>query len=172
MGVGRLSAWEFTMIKSLESDTSPKESNSSASHHVIGEFHVESNRYLILLLIDIQKSNLVEIFSDISHSVDPGLEIARFEINGQLCTIVEAKDVPAKPELDLAILLTERELQIAALVASGHPNKQIAKQLHISEWTVATYLRRIFAKLGVDSRAAMVYRCASLIQRVCDLGAT
>jgi hypothetical protein len=42
-------------------------------------------------------------------------------------------------------------------------NKQIAHQLHISEWTVATHLRRIFAKLGVDTRAAMVYRCAFLI---------
>ncbi|MGQ9871346.1 response regulator transcription factor [Leptodesmis sp.] len=50
------------------------------------------------------------------------------------------------------------------MVAQEQPNKQIAKHLRISEWTVATYLRRIFAKLNVDSRAAMVYRCASLIQ--------
>ena len=60
-------------------------------------------------------------------------------------------------------LLTEREFQIARLVALGRLNKQIAHQLHISEWTVATHLRRIFAKLGVDTRAAMVYRCAFLI---------
>jgi DNA-binding CsgD family transcriptional regulator len=69
-------------------------------------------------------------------------------------------------DIDLISLLTERELQIADLVASGQVNKQIATQLRISEWTVSTYLRHIFIKLGVDSRAAMVYRCASIIQKL------
>jgi DNA-binding CsgD family transcriptional regulator len=59
-----------------------------------------------------------------------------------------------------ALNLTARELQIAALVAEGMVNKQIAAELQISEWTVSTHLRRIFAKLGVDTRAAMVGRCA------------
>lgn len=64
-----------------------------------------------------------------------------------------------------ATLLTARELQIASLVAIGHSNKQISKSLQISEWTVNSHLRRIFLKLGVDSRAAMVFRCASLLGR-------
>lgn len=53
-------------------------------------------------------------------------------------------------------MLTDRELQIAILVSRGKPNKQIAHQLSISEYTVSTYMRRIFSKLGVSSRAAMV----------------
>jgi DNA-binding CsgD family transcriptional regulator len=61
--------------------------------------------------------------------------------------------------------LSRRELQIVVLVAEGCVNKQIADQLKISEWTVSTHLRRIFAKLSVDSRAAMVYRCLSLLGR-------
>jgi DNA-binding CsgD family transcriptional regulator len=52
--------------------------------------------------------------------------------------------------------LSPREVEIARMVAQGHPNKVIAEVLEISEWTVATHLRRIFAKLGVTSRAAMV----------------
>ena len=56
-------------------------------------------------------------------------------------------------------LLTARELQIIALVAEGRVNKQIADALRISEFTVATHLRRIFTKLGVDTRAAMVSKC-------------
>ncbi len=44
------------------------------------------------------------------------------------------------------------------MVAKGHPNKVIADVLNISSWTVCTHLRRIFAKLGVGSRAAMVAR--------------
>jgi DNA-binding CsgD family transcriptional regulator len=58
-----------------------------------------------------------------------------------------------------AEILTPRELQIVVLVADGCVNKQIADVLRISEWTVSTHLRRIFAKLGVDTRAAMVSRC-------------
>lgn len=61
-------------------------------------------------------------------------------------------------------ILTKRELQIVMLLAEGQANKQVANQLHISEWTVATHLRRIFAKLGVNNRAAMVYRCTKLIE--------
>ena len=34
---------------------------------------------------------------------------------------------------------------------------------------MATYLRRIFAKLGVYSRAQMVYRCAPLIDRIGEM---
>ena len=40
-----------------------------------------------------------------------------------------------------------RELEIAVLVAQGCATKNIAYRLQISEWTVSTYLRRIFAKL-------------------------
>ncbi len=62
----------------------------------------------------------------------------------------------SRPHLSL---LTAREIQIAALVAQGFVNKQIAAELSISEWTVSTHLRRVFAKLKVDTRAAMVAKC-------------
>jgi len=52
--------------------------------------------------------------------------------------------------------LSPREQEIVRMVAKGHPNKVIADVLNISSWTVCTHLRRIFAKLGVGSRAAMV----------------
>jgi DNA-binding CsgD family transcriptional regulator len=52
--------------------------------------------------------------------------------------------------------LSPRERQIVRLVAEGHVNKTIGAVLDISPWTVATHLRRIFAKLGVASRASMI----------------
>ena len=54
--------------------------------------------------------------------------------------------------------LSPREQEIVRMVAGGHSNKVIAEVLSISAWTVCTHLRRIFAKLGVGSRAAMVAR--------------
>ena len=66
--------------------------------------------------------------------------------------------VPAKSQLQLS----PREQEIARMVADGHPNKVIAAVLNISPWTVATHLRRIFGKLGVGSRAAMVAHCPEI----------
>jgi ATP/maltotriose-dependent transcriptional regulator MalT len=51
--------------------------------------------------------------------------------------------------------LTARELEIAELAADGKSNRQIAEALVISERTVGTHLSRIYAKLGVSSRAAL-----------------
>jgi DNA-binding CsgD family transcriptional regulator len=56
------------------------------------------------------------------------------------------------------VMLSPREEEIARMVAAGYPNKTIAAVLDISSWTVGTHLRRVFAKLGVGSRAAMVAR--------------
>jgi DNA-binding CsgD family transcriptional regulator len=54
--------------------------------------------------------------------------------------------------------LSQRQWEIVRLVAQGHPNKRIAALLNLSLWTVGTHVRRIFAKLDVNSRAAMVAR--------------
>jgi DNA-binding CsgD family transcriptional regulator len=56
------------------------------------------------------------------------------------------------------VQLSPREQEIVRLVAQGHPNKIIADVLNISSWTVCTHMRRIFSKLGVGSRAAMIAR--------------
>lgn len=92
-------------------------------------------------------------------------QLYQFEMNGQTLAIVEAEN-SLNSSSDIVSLLTERELQIVTFVAQGNSNKQIASHLRISEWTVSTHLRRIFVKLGVDSRAAMVYRCAELLYQL------
>lgn len=53
-------------------------------------------------------------------------------------------------------VLSPREGQIARMVAEGRTNRAMASALDLSSWTVSTHLRRIFAKLGVGSRAEMV----------------
>ncbi len=52
--------------------------------------------------------------------------------------------------------LSPRELEILAALAQGASNRQLAKELFISESTVKTHLAHLFAKLGVDNRTAAV----------------
>lgn len=75
------------------------------------------------------------------------------EVDGVRCVLVRAHHSPAD-----ALCLSPREQEVARMIAKGFPNKVIASVLEISVWTVSTYLRRIFAKLGVTSRTAMVAR--------------
>src|SRR5438067_9195671 len=80
---------------------------------------------------------------------DEGGMLADMVVDGVRCTFqrvhVSAVDV-----------LSPREREIARMVSQGYTNKMIANVLDISLWTVSTHLRRIFAKLGVSTRAAMV----------------
>jgi DNA-binding CsgD family transcriptional regulator len=134
--------------------TKPDEHRPDVGDNCVGKFLFENQSFKIVLLKDnLRLSNGEK-------------EIARFQVHGRTLAIIE--DARA-PELDsetrnMITRLTGRELQIAAMIAQGDATKNVAYKLGISEWTVGTHLRRIFAKLGVDNRAAMVYRCASLIE--------
>jgi two-component system nitrate/nitrite response regulator NarL len=66
--------------------------------------------------------------------------------------------VRSQPQVAARVSLSPRELAIARLIAKGFSNKCIGDILDISPWTVATHLRRVFVKLNVSSRAAMVAR--------------
>jgi DNA-binding CsgD family transcriptional regulator len=77
------------------------------------------------------------------------------EIEGIRCILI-------RPPVDAhRSHLSPREREIGRMVAKGYANKTIASVLDISAWTVGTHLRRIFAKLGVSTRAAMVAQLAS-----------
>ena len=52
--------------------------------------------------------------------------------------------------------LSPRELEVLTLVARGVTNRDAAKRLFLSEATVKTHLLHIYAKLGVNDRAAAV----------------
>ncbi|MEG1663596.1 MAG: LuxR C-terminal-related transcriptional regulator, partial [Clostridia bacterium] len=52
--------------------------------------------------------------------------------------------------------LTERELQVAKLAALGKRNKEIAKELFLSEYTIKNHLAIIYQKLNIDRRSRLI----------------
>jgi len=127
---------------------------------ILGQFQCDNHQCVAVNLGQNSSDEAVNILDDDKQCL---MELCRFNVNGFNCVILKKVSQQDNEETDLNLILTARELQIASLVALGCPNKQIADKLHISEWTVATYIRRMCDKCGVHTRAAMTYRCASLI---------
>lgn len=63
-------------------------------------------------------------------------------------------------------LLTKREEDVVRLLAEGMQNRDIAKELKLSEHTVKNYLFHIFDKLGVSSRVELVLYAVSNTKRL------
>lgn len=94
-------------------------------------------------------------------------EIAHFEWAGHRYAVVPeaAPTMPPRGATELHTLLTNRELQIVQLICNGLLTKQVSARLRISEFTVRSYLKTIYCKLGVRSRGAMVYAYAQSLSR-------
>jgi DNA-binding CsgD family transcriptional regulator len=96
-------------------------------------------------------------------------EIVHFDFDGHRWALVPdglARPVGADGAADIHTLLTNRELQIVQLICLGCLTKQVADRLHLSEFTVRSYLKTVYCKLGVRSRGAMVFRYAQAFARM------
>jgi LuxR family maltose regulon positive regulatory protein len=59
-------------------------------------------------------------------------------------------------------VLSERELEVLALIASGESNQEIANKLFITVATVKTHINNLYRKLGVRSRTQAVARAREM----------
>jgi ATP/maltotriose-dependent transcriptional regulator MalT len=58
--------------------------------------------------------------------------------------------------------LTERELEVLALIVEGYRNREIAERLYVGVSTVKKHINHIYGKLGVDSRTRAIARTKDL----------
>jgi DNA-binding CsgD family transcriptional regulator len=115
-------------------------------------FVTEVRRKLVDLIAGVTRGSAVEQAEDTSEVI-----LIDTDVDGFRYLLVRMPR-SVRPRVQLS----PREQEIVRMVAKGHPNKVIADVLNISAWTVCTHLRRIFLKLGVGSRAAMVAQLLEL----------
>ena len=147
------------MENSLDESSRSSKNDIVVSDRIIGTFRIRNHDYLVVELGSIAANSSHSLLNGRSTSLQ-AIQVSQFEVDRQNFAIVEVHHSKSSAKFNLTDLLTNRELDIIKLIAQGYVNKQIANKLQISEWTVSTHIRRVFCKLGVDSRAAMVYKCA------------
>jgi ATP/maltotriose-dependent transcriptional regulator MalT len=89
----------------------------------------------------------------------------RRELPGKLSTPSQAEGDVASPRLGAQHLdepLSERELEVLALLASGRTNAEIARDLFVAMGTVKSHTANIYRKLGAKNRADALARSREL----------
>ena len=66
-------------------------------------------------------------------------------------------------KLKKAFNLSDREVEIAMMIADGFTNRQIASALKLTDGTARNYISAIYLKLGVDSRTAAAEKIKSKV---------
>jgi DNA-binding NarL/FixJ family response regulator len=108
--------------------------------------------------------------ADIVRAVDAGAmgyllkDAAPEEIFAAIRGAVQGKSVMSAPVASRLFqqlrnpdeILTPREAELLSLLTEGLSNRELGQRLFISEATVKTHLAHIYAKLGVDTRAAAI----------------
>lgn len=66
------------------------------------------------------------------------------------------------PQAQASLGISDRELGVLRLLAAGHSNKEIARQLDLSPNTVKTHIARLFEKLEARRRTEVILRAREL----------
>lgn len=89
-----------------------------------------------------------------------GVIISRYFSNGKKRNETLQTTLPEETLKKLGI--TQREFEVLKLVAAGHSNQEISKELFISESTVKTHVSNVLVKLEAKRRTQAVQRAKEL----------
>ncbi|MFB9869065.1 response regulator transcription factor [Vreelandella sulfidaeris] len=95
-----------------------------------------------------------------------GQELLAKVIGGSFRALAQRAENTSNAYDDHLTLLTERERGVALAVARGATNKEVARQLDITERTVKAHLSAIFKKLAVRDRLQLMLKLTSMSERV------
>jgi DNA-binding NarL/FixJ family response regulator len=112
------------------------------------------------LLKDVGSAQLVESIRATSRGesiLDPSVAAKVVQEFSRVSSMVPARDLEALPEP-----LSEREIELLGLVASGLNNREIAEALFIAEGTVKNHITHILGKLSVRDRTQAALKAKEL----------
>jgi DNA-binding NarL/FixJ family response regulator len=93
-----------------------------------------------------------EEIADAVRAAAAGESVISRSVAGRLLDEVRGRDSAVEPGEAIRATLTERELEVLKLVASGKENNEIARDLFISPKTVQNHISSILAKLQLENR--------------------
>jgi len=118
------------------------------------QFFLEHRRKTIVLTLSLEGSSLLSDFHSICIN-QPESELVRSLLVLQQHAHGGGKNMPPMPAVLQQKILSDREIEVMALIVQGLINKEIADRLNIGLSTVVTHRKNIMDKLGMRSVSAL-----------------
>ena len=104
------------------------------------------------LLKDVSSDKLVEAIETAARGQTFLQPSVAAKVVAEFTRLTEAGPAPAQAKQDLVEPLSDREVEILSILATGASNREIAAQLFIAEGTVKNHVTNILSKLNVRDR--------------------
>ena len=117
-------------------------------------FFSDRRRKTIVLTLSLASSSQLAEFHSICINV-PEDQLVRQLLTLQQMAHGDGRNMPPMPPVLQQKILSDREIEVMALIVQGCINKEIADKLNIGLATVVTHRRKIMEKLGMKSVSAL-----------------
>ena len=117
-------------------------------------FFYERRRKTIVLTLSLNDSSLLSDFHNLCIN-QPEAQLVRSLLMMVQHAHGKGQNLPPMPHVLQQKILSDREIEVMALIVQGHINKEIADRLNISLTTVITHRKNIMDKLGMKSVSAL-----------------
>lgn len=117
-------------------------------------FFSERKRRTIVLTLSLSDNNQLSDFHSLCINV-PESELVRALLTLQHMGHSNGRNMPKMPKILQQKILSDREIEVMALIVQGYINKEIADKLNIGLSTVITHRKNIMEKLGMKSVSAL-----------------
>ena len=117
-------------------------------------FFTERRRKTIVLTLSLDSASQLREFHSLCVNV-PEKELVRSLLMLEQYAHAHGKNMPMLPQVLQDKVLTDREIEVMALIVKGLINKEIAERLNISLSTVITHRKNMMDKLGMKSVSAL-----------------
>lgn len=139
------------LIKEKESERAYEILAFVAQQCIHFQIQAERSKLFLLHLLD------EDLSPELAEAVERGRAIYLEAIVKEVIADISGTSPTADPMMEARDdLLTDREIEIIRLIADGLNSREVAEQIHLSVTTVRWYLRQIYSKLDVHSRAELI----------------